>query len=113
LKLLNALEELDVSGGAGLDARPQLSRAVSLVEAGRAEVIVVAFFDRLVRSLAAQRELLARDERRALIRAVVERAVVSPGHGRDRISIEARGRNRPDDPRPGANVRSSSSPATV
>jgi site-specific DNA recombinase len=35
-------------------------------------------------------DLLARDERRALIRAVVERAVVSPGRGRDRISVEAR-----------------------
>jgi site-specific DNA recombinase len=61
-KLLDTLEELDVSGGTALDARPQLSRAVSLVEAGQAEVIVVAFFDRLVRSLAVQRELLERVE---------------------------------------------------
>jgi DNA invertase Pin-like site-specific DNA recombinase len=61
-KLLETLEELDVSGGTALDARPQLSRAVSLVEQGHAEVIVVAFFDRLVRSLAVQRELLERVE---------------------------------------------------
>ena len=61
-KLLDTLEELDVSGGTALDARPQLSKAVSLVEAGKAEVIVVAFFDRLVRSLAVQRELLERVE---------------------------------------------------
>jgi site-specific DNA recombinase len=61
-KLLETLEELDVSGGTALDARPQLSRAISLVEAGQAEVIVVAFFDRLVRSLAVQRELLERVE---------------------------------------------------
>jgi site-specific DNA recombinase len=61
-KLLDTLEELDVSGGTALDARPQLSRAVALVEAGQAEVIVVAFFDRLVQSLAVQRELLERVE---------------------------------------------------
>lgn len=35
---------------------------MALVEAGQAEVIVVAFFDRLVRSLAVQRELLERVE---------------------------------------------------
>jgi site-specific DNA recombinase len=61
-KLLDTLEELDVSGGAALAARPHLSRALALVEAGEAEVIVVAFFDRLVRSLAVQRELLERVE---------------------------------------------------
>lgn len=61
-KLVDTLEELDVSGGTALAARPQLSRAVALVEAGQAEVIVVAFFDRLVHSLAVQRELLERVE---------------------------------------------------
>lgn len=61
-ELLDTLEELDVSGGTALAARPKLSRAVALVEAGQAEVIVVAFFDRLVRSLAVQRELLERVE---------------------------------------------------
>ena len=39
-------------GGAPLDARPGLRRAVELVEAGEADVVVVAYFDRLVRSLA-------------------------------------------------------------
>jgi site-specific DNA recombinase len=62
LKLLDTLDELDVSGGAALAALPKLSQAVALVEAGRAEVIVVAYFDRLVRSLAVQRELLERVE---------------------------------------------------
>jgi site-specific DNA recombinase len=36
-------------------------------------------------------DLLTLDERRALIRAIVERAVVAPGRGRDRITIEPRG----------------------
>jgi hypothetical protein len=35
-------------------------------------------------------DLLTLDERRALIRAVVERAVVRPGRGADRITVEAR-----------------------
>jgi site-specific DNA recombinase len=61
-KLLDIFDELDVSGGTALELRPQLSRAVALVEAGKAQVIVVAYFDRLVRSLAVQRELLERIE---------------------------------------------------
>lgn len=61
-RLLDTIQELDVSGGTPLAARAGLSRAVALVEAGEAEVIVVAFFDRLVRSLAVQRELLERVE---------------------------------------------------
>jgi len=60
--LLDTLEELDVSGGTPLAARPKLLSAVTAVEAGEADVIVVAFFDRLVRSLAVQRELLERVE---------------------------------------------------
>jgi site-specific DNA recombinase len=36
-------------------------------------------------------DLLTLEERRALIRAVIERAVVSPGRGTDRITIEPRG----------------------
>ena len=46
------IEELDVSGGAPLAKRAGLRRAVELVEAGEADVVVVAYFDRLVRSLA-------------------------------------------------------------
>jgi hypothetical protein len=36
-------------------------------------------------------DVLTLDERRALIRAVVDRAVVSPGRGRGRISVEPHG----------------------
>jgi site-specific DNA recombinase len=61
-KLLDTLEELDVSGGTPLAVRPKLLSAVTAVEGGEADVIVVAFFDRLVRSLAVQRELLERVE---------------------------------------------------
>jgi DNA invertase Pin-like site-specific DNA recombinase len=62
LELVETLEELDVSGGASIERRPGLSRALAAVEAHEAEVVVVAYFDRLVRSLSVQRELLERVE---------------------------------------------------
>jgi site-specific DNA recombinase len=62
ITLLDTLPEHDVSGGAELEARPGLSRALSMIEAGDAEAVVVAYFDRLFRSLAVQREVLARVE---------------------------------------------------
>jgi site-specific DNA recombinase len=62
LKLVDVVEELDVSGGASLERRPGLSRAIALVEEHKADVIVVAFFDRLVRSLKVQAEIVERVE---------------------------------------------------
>jgi site-specific DNA recombinase len=62
IRLLDTLPEHDVSGGAEIEARPGLSRALSMIEAGEAEAIVVAYFDRLFRSLAVQQEVLARVE---------------------------------------------------
>jgi DNA invertase Pin-like site-specific DNA recombinase len=62
LTVVDVLEELDVSGGAPLARRPGLRRAVELVEAGQADVVVVAFFDRLVRSLSVQAEVVSRVE---------------------------------------------------
>jgi DNA invertase Pin-like site-specific DNA recombinase len=61
--LLESLPEMDVSGGAALAERPGLSRAVAMVEAKDADVIVVAYFDRLVRSLSVQAEVVERVER--------------------------------------------------
>ena len=51
-----------MSGGDDLEKRPGLSRAIAMVEAGDVDTIVVAYFDRLVRSLAIQAELVARVE---------------------------------------------------
>jgi site-specific DNA recombinase len=62
LTLAETIEELDVSGGTPLERRPGLRRAVELVEAGEADVIVAAYFDRLVRSLTVQAELVSRVE---------------------------------------------------
>jgi DNA invertase Pin-like site-specific DNA recombinase len=62
LTLLDCFEEIDVSGGKALEDRPRLLEAVRMVEAGEADVIVAAYFDRLVRSLKTQTELLERVE---------------------------------------------------
>lgn len=62
LDLVETIEELDVSGGTPLEQREGLRRAVEMVEAGDAEVIVAAYFDRLVRSLAVQGEVVSRVE---------------------------------------------------
>ncbi len=55
--------EIDVSGKRSLAKRPGLLRAVEMVEAGQADHIVVAYFDRLVRSLKVQLEVIERVER--------------------------------------------------
>lgn len=60
--LIDVIEELDVSGGTPLAKRKGLLRAVEMVEAGEADIIEVAYFDRLVRSLKVQEQILDRVE---------------------------------------------------
>ena len=55
--------EIDVSGKRPLVKRPGLLKAVEMIEAGQADHIVVAYFDRLVRSLKVQLEVIERVER--------------------------------------------------
>lgn len=62
LRLIQTYDEMDVSGGATLAKRPGLSQAVSAIEAGEAEVVAAAYFDRLFRSLATQAEVVERVE---------------------------------------------------
>jgi DNA invertase Pin-like site-specific DNA recombinase len=62
MKLLRVEDERDVSGGTPLAKRAGLRSAVEAVEAGEADVIVAAYFDRLVRSLRVQAELTERVE---------------------------------------------------
>lgn len=63
LRLLAVHEELDVSGGAELEHRPGLSKAVALIESGDAEVLVAAYFDRFFRSTRVQSQVVERVER--------------------------------------------------
>jgi DNA invertase Pin-like site-specific DNA recombinase len=62
LHLADTFDELDVSGGKPLAKRAGLSQAIEAIEAGRASVLVVAYFDRLCRSLDVQREVVDRVE---------------------------------------------------
>jgi DNA invertase Pin-like site-specific DNA recombinase len=61
-QLVSVAEELDVSGGTPLAKRDGLRAAVEAIEAGDAQVLVAAYFDRLVRSLAVQGEVVSRVE---------------------------------------------------
>jgi DNA invertase Pin-like site-specific DNA recombinase len=47
----SSFPEIDVSGKLPLSKRPGLLAAIEMIEAGRADQLVVAYFDRLVRSL--------------------------------------------------------------
>lgn len=62
IDLTEVIEELDVGGGTPLARRGGLRRAVEAVEAGKAEVVAVAYLDRLCRSLAVQAEVVERVE---------------------------------------------------
>jgi site-specific DNA recombinase len=62
IQLVDCIDELDVSGGSQLDQREGLRRAVETIEAHQANVLVVAHFDRLVRSLRVQDEVVSRVE---------------------------------------------------
>jgi site-specific DNA recombinase len=61
-RVVEAFEEIDVSGKLPLAKRPGLLKAIEMVEAGEADHIVVAYFDRLVRSLKVQLEVVERVE---------------------------------------------------
>jgi DNA invertase Pin-like site-specific DNA recombinase len=61
-RVVDAFEEIDVSGKLPLARRPGLLKAIEMVEAGEADHIVVAYFDRLVRSLKVQLEVIERVE---------------------------------------------------
>jgi DNA invertase Pin-like site-specific DNA recombinase len=63
LELVEVFTETNVSGGAPLERRVGLLPAVELVEEGEASVVVVAYFDRLVRSLRVQTEVVERIEK--------------------------------------------------
>ena len=57
------IPEIDVSGRLPLSKRPGLLAAIEMIEAGQADQLVVAYFDRLVRSLKVQLEVIERVER--------------------------------------------------
>jgi hypothetical protein len=61
-ELLDVLYEIDVSGNWELERRTGLSRAVAMVEAREADVVIVARFDRMIRNTRVQAEITERVE---------------------------------------------------
>ena len=61
--LAQVAREKDVSGQRALEKRPGLSLAAQAVDDGTADLIVVAYFDRLVRSMRTQADLIERVEK--------------------------------------------------
>src|SRR6201987_3577646 len=57
------IPEIDVSGRLPLSKRPGLLAAIEMIEAGRADQLVVAYFDRLGRALKVQLEVIGRGGR--------------------------------------------------
>jgi site-specific DNA recombinase len=90
-RLIEAFEELDISGRTPLERRPGLFRALQMVEAGEAQVIVAAFFDRLVRSLKVQTELLERVEAAGGKVLALDAGEVSNGTAGDFMNAAMRG----------------------
>jgi site-specific DNA recombinase len=62
IRVVAVHEEMDVSGGRPLAERVGLRSAIEAVEAGRADVVIAAYLDRLCRSLDVQRQLIERVE---------------------------------------------------
>jgi DNA invertase Pin-like site-specific DNA recombinase len=62
LTLKSTADEIDVSGGKPLEERRGLREAIEAIEAGKASVLIVGYFDRLVRSLRVQGEVVSRVE---------------------------------------------------
>ena len=62
IQLVAVFEEFDVQGKSPLAKRPGLRPAIELVERGGADVLVVAYFDRLVRNLTVQAQIIGRCE---------------------------------------------------
>jgi site-specific DNA recombinase len=62
LELAEVFTEMDISGRKPLDKRKGLLPALQAIEAGHAKVLIVAYFDRLVRNLKVQFEVIERVE---------------------------------------------------
>jgi DNA invertase Pin-like site-specific DNA recombinase len=62
IDLVAVYDEMDISGGLPLAERTGLRRALEDIEAGRAEVLIGAYFDRLFRNLREQTDVVQRVE---------------------------------------------------
>src|ERR1700751_6474314 len=85
------IPEIDVSGKLPLSKRPGLLAAIEMIEAGRADQLVVAYFDRLVRSLKVQLEVIERVERAGGEIFALDRGKLTNGTAAQRLSTNMLG----------------------
>jgi Resolvase, N terminal domain len=83
--------EIDVSGKRPLVKRPGLLKAVEMVEAKQADHIVVAYFDRLVRSLKVQLEVIERVEKAGGEICALDHGKLTNGTAATRLSTNMMG----------------------
>jgi DNA invertase Pin-like site-specific DNA recombinase len=79
-------EERDVSGRRPLDKRHGLKQAVEDVESGRSQVILTAYFDRFVRSVATRAEVVQRVERAGGVVMTIDAGRTSNATAADKLS---------------------------
>lgn len=91
LELVAVHEELDVSGRRPLNERAGMLAAVQAIEAGDAEVIVAAYFDRLFRSVKVQAEILERVEAKRGDVLALDSGKVTGGSAGEWLSAGMRG----------------------
>ena len=70
MQAVGMFDELDVSGGKPLAQRPGLLAAVTAVENVEADVLAVAYFDRLFRSLSTHEVIVRVEQARGEVLAV-------------------------------------------
>lgn len=90
LELLWIGREKNVSGGADLANQPELSKAVAAIEAGETEIVVSAYFDRFLRSLSVQHEVVTRVEAAAGELLASDHGTLTNGSGYQEVGEEAR-----------------------
>ena len=91
LRLVGDHEELDVSGGAPLDRRAGLSAAIEAIEAGTADTLIAAYFDRIFRSVRVQAQVLERIERAGGKVLAVDVGAVGEGSAAEWLSASMHG----------------------
>ena len=77
--IVAVFEELDVSGGTPLHRRKGMRAAVEMIEAGDADVLAAAYFDRLFRSITVQAEVIERVEKAGGQVLAIDAGVISNG----------------------------------
>jgi DNA invertase Pin-like site-specific DNA recombinase len=85
------IPEIDVSGKLPLSKRPGLLAAIEMIEAGQVDQLVVAYFDRLVRSLKVQLEVIERVERAGGEMFALDHGKLTNGTAAQRLSTNMLG----------------------